>query len=80
MKKPVYAYSPDRLYALLELHDVEVGKLAEICGVSRQMVHRWLTGGRPSLRCLLKICNHFGINPGYFFPDPKEKRLTYFAA
>lgn len=55
------------LEALVESADITNKELAKIAGVSRQLVEQWFDGkSEPKIRCLIAICNHFGVSLDYF--------------
>lgn len=66
----------NNLQFLLDKHDLTVSKLAEEIGVSRQTIHRTLSGKTPSLELGLKISAYFKKDVSDIFFSPSVKRIV----
>ena len=63
-------FNPDRLEALRLAHGLTKDQFAKKIGITRQIVHLWLTGKQqPTVRTVQKIAEAFGLDSAYFFAD-----------
>ena len=71
MKKPPFAV---RLQAILDERKVSVQDLAKKAGLSRQSVHRFLTGERlPAHEAFLAIAEALNVSLDEFRPKRKKR-------
>ena len=61
-------FNPDRLEALRLAHRLTKDQFAQRGGITRQILHAWLTGkGTPTLRSIERVASAYGLPTGYFF-------------
>ncbi|GJM25068.1 MAG: hypothetical protein DHS20C16_14830 [Phycisphaerae bacterium] len=60
-------FRPQAVRELLNREALNMSGFAARVGVSRQRVHRWLTGKcSPQFTMVLIMCEEFGVDPGFF--------------
>lgn len=63
-------FNPDRLEALRLAHHLTRAEFAARIGVTRQIIHAWLTGKtKPTVAKLEQAAKAFGVDSRYFFAD-----------
>lgn len=63
-------FNPDRLEALRLAHGLSRSQFADKIGLSRQIVHAWLTGRRrPTVTKIEMVAKAFNLDSRYFFAD-----------
>lgn len=61
---------------LLESNNIKPSELAKDLGVTRQTIHRALTGKEPSLTVALKIAKYFNKDVSDIFFNPYVKQIA----
>ena len=63
-------FNVDRLEALRLAHGLTREAFAKKIGVSRQVIHAWMTGKkRPNVASIERAAKAFGLDSAYFFAD-----------
>ena len=63
-------FNPDRLEALRLAHGLTHEQFASKGGVTRQIIHAWMTGKcKPTVLKLERVATAFGLSTAYFFAD-----------
>ena len=63
-------FNPDRLEALRLAHGLTKDQFARRGGVTRQILHAWLTGkSKPTVASIERMATAYGLNSAYFFAD-----------
>jgi len=61
-------FNPDRLEALRLAHGLTRSEFAARIGISRQIVHAWMSGNtRPTVAKLELVARAFNVDSKYFF-------------
>lgn len=61
-------FNPDRLEALRLAHGLSREQFASRIGVSRQIIHAWITGRRkPTVGKIELVARAFNVSSSYFF-------------
>lgn len=63
-------FNPDRLEALRLAHGLTRTEFASRIGVSRQIIHAWITGKtKPTVSTVERVAKAFNLESRFFFSD-----------
>ena len=66
----------EKIKGLVRESKINLVKLSELMGVTRQTVTGWINGQTPKGVHLIALCKYFQISPDYFFSDEIEASIT----
>lgn len=65
-----------RLVILIESRNFTIAYVAEKVGVSPQLVYRWVHGESfPGINPYIRLCQLFGVDMNFFYPEMKKSKL-----
>ena len=64
----MWKFDYGRIRILRESKGIDITPFAGRIGCTGQQVKQWETGGiTPNVHMIVKLCNEYGVVPGYFF-------------